>query len=56
VLRETAKRRPDLVAAWLAPRIGRVSGVTVREAVKPLPPAQREEFLAAYRAAARRPG
>jgi 3-methyladenine DNA glycosylase AlkD len=64
VLRETAKRRPDLVAAWLAPRLGRVSGVTVREAVKPLPPAQRDEFLAAYRArghtatrpAARRPG
>jgi DNA alkylation repair enzyme len=38
VLRETGKRRPDLVAGWLAPRIGRVSGVTVREAVKPLPP------------------
>jgi 3-methyladenine DNA glycosylase AlkD len=53
VLRETAKRRPDLVAAWLAPRIDRASGVTVREAVKPLPPAQREELLAAYRA--RRP-
>jgi 3-methyladenine DNA glycosylase AlkD len=53
VLRETGKRRPDLVAAWLAPRTGRASGVTVREAVKPLPPAQREELLAAYRA--RRP-
>jgi 3-methyladenine DNA glycosylase AlkD len=50
VLRETGKRRPDLVAAWLAPRIGRASGVTVREAVKPLSPAQREELLAAYRA------
>ena len=50
VLRETAKRRPDLVAAWLAPRIHRASGVTVREAVKPLPPAQRDELLAAYRA------
>jgi 3-methyladenine DNA glycosylase AlkD len=59
VLRETAKRRPDLVAAWLGPRIGRASGVTVREAVKPLPPGQRAELLAAYRAArpaARRPG
>ena len=50
VLRETAKRRPDLVADWLAPRIRRASGVTVREAVKPLPPARREELLAAYRA------
>jgi 3-methyladenine DNA glycosylase AlkD len=53
VLRETGKRRPELVAAWLAPRTGRASGVTVREAVKPLPPDQREELLAAYRA--RRP-
>jgi len=53
VLRETGKRRPDLVADWLAPRIPRASGVTVREAVKPLPPARREELLAAYRA--RRP-
>jgi 3-methyladenine DNA glycosylase AlkD len=53
VLRETAKRRPELVAAWLAPRIHRASGVTVREAVKPLPPAQREELLAAYRSRAR---
>jgi 3-methyladenine DNA glycosylase AlkD len=50
VLRETGKRRPDLVAAWLTPRIGRASGVTVREAVKPLPPAEREQLLAAYRA------
>ncbi|HEY2285042.1 MAG TPA: DNA alkylation repair protein [Streptosporangiaceae bacterium] len=58
VLRETGKRRPDLVAAWLAPRIGRASGVTVREAVKPLPPAEREELLAAYRGRrpARSPG
>ena len=53
VLRETAKRRPELVAGWLAPRISRASGITVREAVKPLPPARREELLAAYRA--RRP-
>jgi 3-methyladenine DNA glycosylase AlkD len=50
VLRETARRRPDLVAAWLAPRIGRASGVTVREAVRHLPGEQRDELLAAYRA------
>jgi 3-methyladenine DNA glycosylase AlkD len=50
VLRETARRRPDLVADWLAPRIHRASGVTVREAVKPLPPAQRDALVAAYRA------
>jgi 3-methyladenine DNA glycosylase AlkD len=50
VLRETGKRQPDLVAGWLAPRIHRASGVTVREAVKWLPAAQREALLAAYRA------
>jgi 3-methyladenine DNA glycosylase AlkD len=49
VLRETAKKRPDLVADWLAPRVHRASGVTVREAVKPLPPATRELLLAGYR-------
>jgi 3-methyladenine DNA glycosylase AlkD len=38
ILRDTAKRRPELVTAWLEPRARRVSGVTMREAVKPLPP------------------
>ena len=47
ILRDTAKRRPELVAAWLAPRAHRASGVTMREAVKPLPPAVRESLLAA---------
>jgi 3-methyladenine DNA glycosylase AlkD len=37
VLRETAKRRPDEVIAWLTLRVGRVSGVTLREAVRYLP-------------------
>jgi 3-methyladenine DNA glycosylase AlkD len=49
VLREASKRRPDLVYAWIAPRAGRASGVTIREAVKYLPSAQRDEILAAYR-------
>ena len=49
VLRETGKRQPDLVAEWLAPRLDRASGVTVREAVKWLPPVQRDALLAAYR-------
>jgi len=49
VLRETGKRQPDLVAGWLAPRVHRASGVTVREAVKWLPARQRDELLAAYR-------
>lgn len=37
VLREAAKRRPGEVSKWLRPRLGRASGVTVREAVKYLP-------------------
>jgi 3-methyladenine DNA glycosylase AlkD len=47
ILRDTARRRPELVAAWLAPRAHRASGVTMREAVKPLPSAVREGLLAA---------
>jgi 3-methyladenine DNA glycosylase AlkD len=48
VLRDTAKRRPEMVAAWLAPRAHRASGVTLREAVKPLPADVRERLLAAH--------
>lgn len=47
VLRETARRRPDLVYQWLLPRAARASGVTVREAVKPLSEDQRAAVLAA---------
>jgi 3-methyladenine DNA glycosylase AlkD len=46
VLRDTGRRRPEIVAAWLEPRIGRASGVTVREAVKPLPVDVRATLLA----------
>ena len=54
VLREEGKRRPDEVVAWLTPRAQRASGVTMREAVKYLPPDDRDELMAAYRV--RRPG
>jgi DNA alkylation repair enzyme len=37
VLRETGKKRPDLVHRWLEPRIGRASGVTVTHAASPNP-------------------
>jgi 3-methyladenine DNA glycosylase AlkD len=47
ILRDTAKRRPDLVFEWLLPRASRASGVTIREAVKPLSSTQRSEILAA---------
>jgi 3-methyladenine DNA glycosylase AlkD len=47
VLRDTARTRPDLVFAWLLPRAALASGVTLREALKPLHPEQREAILAA---------
>jgi 3-methyladenine DNA glycosylase AlkD len=49
VLREAGKRRPDEVAAWLAPRTHRASGVTMREAVKRLAPAEAGRLMDAYR-------
>ncbi len=48
VLREVSKKRPALVSEWLAPRTGRVSGVTFREAVKYLPAEERERLTAAF--------
>jgi len=47
VLRDTARRRPELVFEWLLPRARRASGVTLREALKPLTPEQRAALLAA---------
>jgi len=47
VLRDTSRKRPDLVFEWILPRAHRASGVTIREAVKRLSPEQRETVLAA---------
>ena len=47
VLRDTARKRPDLVYAWLLPRAARASAVTLREAIKPLSEPQRAAVLAA---------
>ena len=41
VLRETAKKRPAMVYDWLLPRAKRISGVTMREALKRLSDEQR---------------
>ena len=49
VLRETAKKRPGLVAGWVAPRTHRASGVTIREAVKPLAEGDRDRLMQAYK-------
>jgi len=51
VLRDTARRRPELVFDWLLPRAAEASGVTIREAVKPLDADQRAAILSAHRRA-----
>ncbi len=53
ILRDTSKRRPELVAEWLLPRAHRASSVTVREAVKYLDAADREAIMAAYSGASK---
>jgi 3-methyladenine DNA glycosylase AlkD len=47
VLRDTARKRPNLVYVWLLPRAARASEVTLREAIKPLSEPQRAAVLAA---------
>lgn len=46
VLRDTARKRPEMVFDWMLPRAHRASGVTMREVVKHLSPQQREALLA----------
>jgi len=48
VLRETAKKTPKRVVDWLLPRAGRASGLTVREASKPLSAKDRTRLLQAH--------
>jgi 3-methyladenine DNA glycosylase AlkD len=52
VLRDTGRKRPNLVYDWLLPRAARASGVTIREALKPLSATQRSTIEAARRTAA----
>jgi 3-methyladenine DNA glycosylase AlkD len=49
VLRETSKKRPELVRRYVSARLDRLSGVTFREAVKRLPERDRERLVARYR-------
>jgi len=49
VLRETSKRRPELVIDFVGQRVDRISGLTLREAARHLDPADRDRLLAAYR-------
>ncbi len=49
ILRDTARKRPDMVYRWILPRAARASGVTVREVVKRLPPDQAEAVTTSHR-------
>lgn len=49
VLREVSKRRPERVADWVSARVGRISGVSLREAVKYLPEPEKERIIREYR-------
>jgi 3-methyladenine DNA glycosylase AlkD len=49
VLREMAKKRPDEVYEWIAPRTHRASGVTMRETVKYFDSTQAERLMSAYK-------
>ncbi len=48
VLRETARQDPERVRDWVAPRTDRIRRVTLREALKPLPPEDRDRLLQAF--------
>ena len=48
VLRETAKKTPERVVAWLLPRAARASGLTVREACKHLAARDKQRLLVAH--------
>jgi 3-methyladenine DNA glycosylase AlkD len=49
VLRELSKRDPDRVRDWVAERVDRISGVTIREAVRRLPEPDAAKLMDAYR-------
>lgn len=48
VLRDTSRTRPDMVAEWVMPRAHRMSGVTIREAIKHLPSGVASEAMTRY--------
>lgn len=50
VLREVSKKDPETVSRFVESRVDRISGVTIREAVKYLPVEDRERLLASYKA------
>lgn len=55
ILRDAGRRTPGRVSRWLLPRAGRAAGLTVREAVKHLPQADRAAILDAHAQGKRAP-
>jgi 3-methyladenine DNA glycosylase AlkD len=51
VLREASKKRPERVRRYVASRVGRMSGLTFREAIRRLPAEDQEALRAAYEGA-----
>ncbi|MBX7102256.1 MAG: DNA alkylation repair protein [Myxococcaceae bacterium] len=51
VLRETSKKRPELVRRYLEANAGRMSGLTLREGLKHLPRAEQQALLSGRSAA-----
>ena len=49
VLRDTSKRRPEPVRAYLESRLNTVSGLTLREGARHLTPEDRDVLIAAYK-------
>ena len=47
ILRDTSRKRPELVYEWLAPRAHLCSALTIREATRHLPPDQANRLRAA---------
>lgn len=56
VLRDISRKWPTLVASWVEPRAGRMSGVTIREATRYLQPDVRDRLMEMYRARPRARG
>ncbi|MCP4899504.1 MAG: DNA alkylation repair protein [bacterium] len=50
VLRETSRKRPEMVAVWVEDRVGRMAGLTLREAIRHLPDETKERLMGLYRA------
>jgi 3-methyladenine DNA glycosylase AlkD len=49
ILRDTSRKRPELVRDWVAPRTHLMSGVTIREAVRRLQPQDAQVLMDSYR-------